>query len=120
MKNLKHLDDKPISPIYRFVRWLVWRLSPVYTLRGEENLPEGFALTSLVDKAPRLKGRLLICQGMEDATVLPINSLSFIQSCVEHNVLADYFPYPCNEHNVTGKWREHLYLKFTDYFCTYL
>ena len=57
---------------------------------------------------------------MEDATVLPINSLSFIQSCVEHNVLADYFPYPCNEHNVTGKWREHLYLKFTDYFCTYL
>ena len=67
-----------------------------------------------------VKGRLLICQGMEDATVLPINSLSFIQSCVEHNVLADYFPYPCNEHNVTGKWREHLYLKFTDYFCTYL
>ena len=85
-----------------------------------ETNPEGFAQTSLVDKAPRLKGRLLICQGMEDATVLPINSLSFIQSCVEHNVLADYFPYPCNEHNVTGKWREHLYLKFTDYFCTYL
>ena len=85
-----------------------------------ETNPEGFALTSLVDKAPQLKARLLVCQGMEDATVLPINSLSFIQSCVEHNVLADYFPYPCNEHNVTGKWREHLYLKFTDYFCTYL
>ena len=82
--------------------------------------PEGFALTSLVDKAPRLKGRLLICQGMEDATVLPINSLSFIQSCVENNVLADYFPYPCSEHNVFGGWREQLYLKFTDYFCTYL
>ncbi len=41
MKNLKHLDDKPISPVYRFVRWAVWRLSPVYTLRGAENLPEG-------------------------------------------------------------------------------
>jgi dipeptidyl-peptidase-4 len=85
-----------------------------------ETNPEGFAQTSLVDKAPRLKGRLLICQGMEDATVLPINSLSFIQSCVENNVLADYFPYPCSEHNVLGKWREQLYLKFTDYFCTYL
>ncbi len=85
-----------------------------------ETNPEGFALTSLVDKAPRLNGRLLICQGMEDATVLPINSLSFIQSCVENNVLADYFPYPCSEHNVLGKWREQLYLKFTDYFCTYL
>ena len=41
MKSLKHLDDKPISPVYRFVRWAVWRLSPVYTLRGTENLPEG-------------------------------------------------------------------------------
>ena len=41
MKNLKHLDDKPIHPLYRFIRWCVWKLSPVYTLRGEENLPEG-------------------------------------------------------------------------------
>ena len=41
MKDLKHLDDKPISPLYRFIRWAVWKLSPVYTLRGEENLPEG-------------------------------------------------------------------------------
>ena len=85
-----------------------------------ETNPEGFALTSLVDKASRVSGRLLICQGMEDGTVLPINSMSFIQSCVEHNVLADYFPYPCSEHNVGGAWREQLYLKVTDYFETYL
>ena len=82
--------------------------------------PEGFALTSLVDKAPAIKGRLLVCQGMQDATVLPINSLSFMQSCVEHNVLADYYPYPLSEHNVVGKWREHLYLKITDYFESWL
>lgn len=79
--------------------------------------PEGFARTSLTDKAGAVKGhRLLICQGMEDGTVLPINSLSFIQSCVEKGVLADYFPYPRSEHNVTGPWREQLYLKWTDYF----
>ncbi len=41
MKSLKHLDDKPISPLYRFIRWMVWKLSPVYELRGTENLPEG-------------------------------------------------------------------------------
>ena len=41
MKDLKHLDDKPISPLYRFIRWAVWKLSPVYTLAGTENLPEG-------------------------------------------------------------------------------
>ena len=85
-----------------------------------ETNPEGFADVSLVDKAPLLKARLLICQGMEDGTVLPINSLSFMQSCVEHNVLADYFPYPMSEHNVVGPWREQLYLKITDYFDSWL
>ena len=85
-----------------------------------ETNPEGFALTSLVDKAPRLKARTLICQGMEDGTVLPINTMSFIQSCVEHNILPDYYPYPRSEHNVIGPWREQLYLKWTDYFETYL
>ncbi len=85
-----------------------------------ETNPEGFAATSLVDKAPLIKSRLLICQGMEDGTVLPINSLSFMQSCVENNVLADYFPYPRSEHNVTGPWREQLYLKWTDFFVNWL
>ncbi|MBO4454888.1 MAG: DPP IV N-terminal domain-containing protein [Bacteroidales bacterium] len=78
--------------------------------------PEGFARTSLEDKTTSLKGRLLICQGMEDGTVLPINSLSFMQSCVENNVLPDYYPYPRSEHNVMGPWREQLYLKLTDFF----
>ncbi len=85
-----------------------------------ETNPDGFAAVSLVDKAPLLKARLLICQGMEDGTVLPVNSLSFIQSCVEHNVLPDYYPYPRSEHNVIGPWREHLYLKITDYFDNWL
>ena len=85
-----------------------------------ETNPEGFAATSLVDKAPMLKARLLICQGMEDSTVLPINSLSFMQSCVEHNVVADYFPYPRSAHNVMGPWREQLYVKISDYFDKWL
>ena len=41
MKNLHHLDDKPIHPLYRFIRWAVWKLSPVYELRGAERIPEG-------------------------------------------------------------------------------
>lgn len=86
-----------------------------------ETNSEGFKATSLVDKAPLLGStRLLICQGMEDATVLPINSLSFIQSCVEHGALADYFPYPRSEHNVVGPWRAQLYQKITDYFQSWL
>ena len=85
-----------------------------------ETNPDGFAAVSLVDKAPLLKARLLICQGMVDNTVLPINSLSFMHSCVEHNMLPDYYPYPRSEHNVTGPWREQLYLKITDYFDSWL
>ena len=83
--------------------------------------PDGFARTSLPGKADAVKGhRLLICQGMEDNTVLPINSLSFMQSCVEKGVVADYFPYPRSEHNVMGPWREQLYLEWTDYFEQFL
>jgi dipeptidyl-peptidase-4 len=86
----------------------------------EETNPEGFALTRLQDKTDRLKARLLICQGMEDGTVLPINSLSYMQSCVENNVLPDYYPYPRSEHNVSGPWRGQLYLKLTDFFERFL
>ena len=78
--------------------------------------PEGFEQTSLINKADRLKGKLLICQGMNDETVLPINSLSFVQKCVELGIQLDYFPYPVSPHNVERKWRQHLLTKFADYF----
>jgi len=82
--------------------------------------PEGFEKTSLINKATALKGKLLICQGAIDNTVVWEHSLSFIQECIENNVQVDYFPYPVSEHNVTGPWREHLMQKVTDYFEDYL
>ena len=85
-----------------------------------ETNPEGFAKTSLINKAKDLEGKLLICQGAIDPTVVWENSLSFIQECIENNVQVDYFPYPMSEHNVAGKWREHLMQKVTDYFDDYL
>ena len=85
-----------------------------------ETNPEGFEATSLIDKASNLKGRLLICQGAIDNTVLWQHSLSFVQKCIEEGVRLDYFPYPCSEHNVSGKWRIHLHDKITDYFDSWL
>ena len=82
--------------------------------------PEGFALTSLVEKAPQLKGHLLICQGAVDKTVVWEHSLSFIQSCINSLVPVDYFPYPLAEHNVMGRHRIHLMDKVTRYFEDYL
>ena len=85
-----------------------------------ETNPEGFEKTSLINKAKDLKGKLLICQGAIDNTVVWEHSLSFIQECIENNVQVDYFPYPVSEHNVTGAWREHLMQKVTNYFDDYL
>ena len=84
------------------------------------NNPEGFAKTSLINKATSLKGKLLICQGAIDGTCVWQHSLSFIRECVKNNIPVDYFPYPCAEHNVFGKDAVHLYNKITSYFEDYL
>lgn len=83
---------------------------------NEETNPDGFASTSLINKASNLKGKLLICQGAIDNTVVWEHSLSFVQKCIEENVQLDYFPYPLSEHNVAGTWRVHLMDKVSDYF----
>ncbi len=82
--------------------------------------PEGFAQTSLINKAKDLKGKLLICQGAVDNTVVWEHSLSFIRECIKNNVQVDYFPYPCAQHNVFGRDRIHLMDKVTMYFEDYL
>lgn len=82
--------------------------------------PEGYAKTSLINKAKDLKGKLLICQGAIDPVVVWEHSLSFIRECIKNNVQVDYFPYPCAEHNVMGKDRVHLHDKITMYFDDYL
>ena len=78
--------------------------------------PEGFAETSLIAAAKNLKGRLLICQGAVDKTVVWQHSLSFVQQCIEDGIPVDYLPYPRSEHNVFGRWRIHLMDSVTDYF----
>ncbi len=82
--------------------------------------PEGFAEASLILRAKDLTGRVLICQGVLDGTVVPQHSLSFVQACIEEGVPVDWFPYPMDEHNMRGKARVHLYGKITDYFQQYL
>ena len=86
----------------------------------EATNPEGFAKTSLINKAKDLKGKLLICQGAVDNTVVWEHSLSFIEECIKNNVQVDYFPYPTDPHNVGGRRRIHLMDKVTMYFEDYL
>ena len=85
-----------------------------------QNNPEGFAKTSLINKAKDLKGKLLICQGVLDDVVVWEHSLSFVRECIKNNVQVDFFPYPRAPHNVQGKDAVHLYTKITNYFEDYL
>ena len=85
-----------------------------------ETNPDGFAETSLINAAPRLKGRLLICQGAIDNTCVWQHSLSFVQACIEHLIPIDYLPYPRDEHNVRGPLRAHLMESVTRYFEEHL
>ena len=85
-----------------------------------ETNAEGFEKTSLINKAKDLKGKLLICQGAVDNTVVWEHSLSFTRECIKNNVQLDYFPYPTAEHNVMGRDRIHLMDKVTAYFEDYL
>ena len=81
-----------------------------------ETNPEGFELTSLMNMTSGVHGKLLICQGAIDNTVVWQHSLSFTQKCITEGKQLDYFPYPCDEHNMRGKARMHLYEKITQYF----
>ena len=85
----------------------------------QEN-PEGYAKTSLISKAPQLKGRLLMIHGAQDNVVVQQHSMEFIQACIEAGKQIDYFLYPTHEHNVSGKDRFHLNQKIADYFDTHL
>ena len=82
--------------------------------------PEGYAKTSLIGKAADLEGRLLICQGAVDNTVVWQHCLSFIQECINHNVQLDFFTYPTAQHNMFGRERVHLMDKVSEYFDLYL
>ena len=86
-------------------------------METEATNADGFRRTSLMKKVNNLKGKLLICQGAVDNTVLWQHSLNFVQECIRQQVQLDYFPYPIAEHNVYGKDRVHLMNKVTLYFA---
>jgi dipeptidyl-peptidase-4 len=78
--------------------------------------PDGYARTSLINMVPEIKGKLLICQGALDNTVVWQHCLSFIQECINHNIQLDFFTYPLAGHNMEGMERVHLMDKVSEYF----
>lgn len=85
-----------------------------------EDNPDGYEKTSLINKAGRLDGRLLVIHGAQDNVVVQQHSMEFIQACIAAGKQVDYFLYPTHEHNVSGKDRFHLNKKIADYFDVHL
>ena len=81
-----------------------------------QNNPEGYAKTSLIDKAQNLKGKLQIITGYNDDTVVPQHSLSFLAACIEADKQPDFFVYPGEPHNMRGHQSVHLHERITQYF----
>ena len=82
--------------------------------------PEGYAKTSLIDKAGQLKGKLQIITGYNDNTVVPQHCLSFLDACIKAGTQPDFFAYPGEEHNMRGHASVHLHERITQYFEDYL
>ena len=82
--------------------------------------PEGYEETSLLNKADRLKSRLLIIHGDEDPVVVMQHSMQFLKAAVTAGTHPDFFVYPGHEHNVMGIDRVHLHEHITRYFDDFL
>lgn len=82
--------------------------------------PEGYASSSLLNKAKNLKGRLQIIVGYNDPTCVMQHSLSFLRACENAGTQPDYFVYPNDGHNMYGKDMVHLHERITRYFDDYL
>ena len=82
--------------------------------------PEGYAASSCLNKADKLKGRLLIIYGGNDPVCVPQHTLSFIRACIDADTYPDLFTYPGDEHNMMGSDRVHLHKKITQYFNDFL
>ncbi|MDR2284413.1 MAG: DPP IV N-terminal domain-containing protein [Sphingobacterium sp.] len=85
----------------------------------EEN-PEGYKKTSLLNKASKLNGHLLIIHGAQDPVVVQQHSMDFVEQCIKAGKQVDYFLYPKHEHNVSGRDRIHMYDKIAKYFDLHL
>ncbi|WP_448607409.1 DPP IV N-terminal domain-containing protein [Paenimyroides ceti] len=100
-------------------KWYEVMYGERYMDTPEEN-PEGYKLTSTLDKVSNLQGRLLMIHGAQDPVVVQQHSMEFIEACIKAGKQVDYFLYPTHEHNVSGKDRIHLNAKIADYFMTHL
>lgn len=85
-----------------------------------EDNPDGYAESSLLNRADKLQGKLQIIIGSNDPTVVPQHTMAFLRACIDAGTQPDLFIYPSQGHNMVGRDRVHLHERITNYFEDYL
>jgi dipeptidyl-peptidase-4 len=89
----------------------------IYTERymdTPEDNPDGYAQTSPLYHASRLKGNLLIIHGTADDNVHWQNTVTFIDELIEQGKQVHTMFYPGRAHGISGA-AQHLYTMMTNY-----
>lgn len=85
-----------------------------------QNNPQGYKNSSLLNKAGKLKGRLLVITGGSDPTVVPQNCLSFLDAAEKQGKQVDFYNYADEGHNMRGHKQVTLHKRITQYFEDFL
>ncbi len=85
-----------------------------------QNNPEGYKNSSLLYKAGKLKGRLLVITGGSDPTVVPQNCLNFLDAAEQAGKQVDFYNYADEGHNMRGHKQVTLHKRITQYFEDFL
>jgi dipeptidyl-peptidase-4 len=87
----------------------IW--TEAFMKRPQDN-PEGYERTSIVRKAPELRGSLLIVHGTHDDNVHPQNTLHFVNELIRAGIQFEMMLYPGRKHGIRdAPARRHLYRK---------
>ena len=102
-----------------------WRFyDTAYTerfMRTPEQNARGYEITSAINQADKLNGRLLLVHGTADDNVHYSNTLAYAAKLVEVGKQFDMQIYTDKNHGITGRQtRRHLYTRFVDFLDTYL
>ena len=77
---------------------------------------DGYEKTSVLNRADKLKGKLLIITGSADDNVHPQNTYELTEQFVQNGIDFDMHVYTNRNHFINGgNTSKHLYKKMTDY-----
>lgn len=102
-----------------------WRFyDTAYTerfMRTPEENTRGYEITSAINQAEKLNGRLLLVHGTADDNVHYSNTLAYAARLVELGKQFDMQIYTDKNHSISGRQtRRHLYARFVDFLETHL